>query len=50
VTNSEADNVKGNDIEHKMASEFNGYFCTENRILWEIEEKCLKHDFEITPL
>jgi len=50
VINSEAGNVQGNDIEHKMVNECNGYFCTETRILWATEEKCLKHDFEITPL
>jgi len=49
MINSEADNVQGNDIEHKMANECNGYFCTENRMLWETEEQCLKNDFEITP-
>jgi hypothetical protein len=50
VIRSEADNVQGNDIEHKMANECNGHFCTETRILWEIEEQCLEHDIEITPL
>jgi len=50
VINPEADDVQGNDIEHKMVNECNGYLCTENSILREIEEKCLKHDFEITPL